>query len=524
MKKVIVKIVLCVVSFSLIACGGSGNSASGSVSSASVSSLAIHSSVDASSQVPTLSSQLSTSSISSLDTSSASSMSITSASQSSSDAELEINALFNKGGTISPYGFVKLGVDETKTFSVQVEANYKLAGTYGCSSYIEGNQIIAGPITQNCVMNVSFVRIGSLADQLKLTDRGLIRCITEMEDKSATPITATSITTLVCGNLFDPVSSFDELTLFPNLEMLSLTSTRLKGAWNFGFFQQLKVLNLHDNELVSVDVSQNTRLTNLDVGENQLTQINVAPLVNLVEISADSNQLGAIDLTANTKLKVIDLEDNKLQSLQIAHLDQLTQLNVSRNQLAALDYSKNIQLTDLSIGWNLLSSVEVGMLPELTALNLGGLNLMSIDVSQNKKLTDLQLMENKLTALGVGMLPLLSNLSVYKNQLTTLDLTFNTKLTDVNVLDNRLTGLDLSKLIDLKVLWGTYNKITSIDLSNNTNLQWVLLNENKLVTVAGVEKLNKEAELDFSKNPLDAETRSYLFDLYDKQGYEYLSF
>jgi hypothetical protein len=451
-------------------------------------------------------------------------MSVNSASQSSAAAELEINALFNKGGSIAPFGFVKLNAGESKIFSVQPEANYTLAGTQGCASRVEGNQVVAGPITQNCVMNISFVRIGSLADQLNLTDRGLIRCITEMEDKSAVPLTATSIISLVCGNLFDPVSSYEELTLFPNLELLALTGTRLSGSWNFGFFQQLKNLNLHDNQLESVDVSQNTKLTHLDLGENQITQINVAPLVNLDELSVDNNQLGAIDLSTNTKLKVLDLEDNKLQSLQISHLDQLTQLDVSRNQLTNLDYSKNVKLTDLSLGWNLLSGVDVSMLPELSALNLAGLNLTSVDLSQNKKLADLRLMENKLTVLDVSMLPLLANLSVYKNQLTALNLTLNTKLTDLNVLDNRLTSLDLSKLTDLKVLWATYNQIASIDLSNNTQLQWVLLTENKLSTVTGVEKLNKEAELDFSKNPLDAATKSYLFNLYDKEGYEYLSF
>lgn len=451
-------------------------------------------------------------------------MSVSSASQSSVVAELEINALFNKGGTITPFGFVKVSAGESKTFSLQPEANYKLAGTQGCGSRVDGSQVIAGPITQSCVMNVSFVRIGSLADQLKLTDRGLIRCITEMEDKSDVPLTAESITSLVCGNLFDPVSSYEELTLFPNLELLALTGTRLSGSWNFGFFQQLKNLNLHDNQLKSVDVSQNTKLTHLDLGENQITQINVAPLVNLVELSVDNNQLGAIDLLTNIKLKVLDLEDNKLQSLQISHLDQLTQLDVSRNQLTNLDYSKNVQLTDLSLGWNLLPDVNISMLPELTALNLGALNLTAIDLSLNKKLVDLRLMENKLMTLDISMLPLLVNLSVYKNQLSNLDLSLNTKLTDVNVLDNRLTRLDISKLTDLKILLATYNQITSIDLSNNKQLQWVLLTENKLVTVTGVEKLNKEAELDFSKNPLDAATKSYLFNLYDKQGYEYLSF
>lgn len=449
---------------------------------------------------------------------------MSSASQSSTAAELEINALFNKGGAITPFGFVKVSAGESKTFSLQPEANYKLAGTQGCASRVDGNKVIAGPITQNCVMNVSFVRIGSLADQLKLTDRGLIRCITEMEDKSAVPLMATSITSLVCGNLFDPVSSYEELTLFPNLETLALTGTRLSGSWSFGFFQQLTNLNLHDNQLESVDVSQNTKLTHLDLGENRLTQINVTPLVNLVEFSADNNQLGAIDLTANTKLKVLDLEGNKLQALHITHLDQLTQLNVSRNQLTALDYRQNVKLTNLSLGWNLLPGVDLSMLPELSTLNLGSLNLASIDLSFNKKLTDLRLMENKLTSLDISMLPQLGSLSVYKNQLAALDLTFNTKLANVNFLDNRLTSLDVSKLKDLQVLLGVYNHITNIDLSNNTDLQWVLLTENKLTTVTGVEKLNKEAVLDFSKNPLDAATKSYLFNLYDKQGYEYLSF
>ncbi len=528
MKYGIVKIVLCAASGALIACGGSDYSAPASISSSSAESVVVSSSVasSAESSVQSLTSSYSSmeSRSSFLVTSSVTSSSIPSASQSSSATQLEINALFNKGGSIAPFGFVKVNAGETKTFSVQPDPNYKLAGSQGCASRVSGDQVIAGPITQNCVMNVSFVRIGSLADQLKLTDRGLIRCITELEDKSVTAITATSITELVCGNLFDPVASYEELTLFPNLESLSLTSIRLTGSWSFGFFQHLKKLNLQNNQLESVDVSQNSKLTHLDLGENRLTQINLAPLVNLTELSLDNNQLSAIDLSRNTQLKLLDLEDNQLQALQIAHLNQLIQLNASRNQLTNLDYSKNVKLVDLVIGWNLFDVANVSMLPELAVLNLGALNLKQIDLSSNKKLVDVRLMENKLTALDVSMLPLLTNLSVYKNQLSNVDLSFNTKLTDVNVLDNRLTGLDLSKLTDLRLLWATYNQITRIDLSNNTQLQWVLLNENKLTTVTGVEKLNKDVELDFRKNPLDAATISYLFNLYDKQGYKYLSF
>ncbi|HEY0891866.1 MAG TPA: hypothetical protein VGE32_02345, partial [Cellvibrio sp.] len=273
MKSGRLKIILCALAFALSACGGSDNSAPASITSSSASSALTLSSVGLSVGSSSLSSTSSSfpdaSSSASPLVSSMSSISISSASQSSSAVELEINALFNKGGSISPYGFVKMNSGESKTFNVQPEANYKLAGAQGCASRVDGNQIIAGPITQSCVMNISFVRIGSLADQLKLTDRGLIRCINELEDKSAAPVTATSITSLVCGNLFDPVSSYEELTLFPNLESLALTSTRLSGSWNFGFFQQLKDLNLHDNQLESVDVSQNTKLTHLDIGENQ---------------------------------------------------------------------------------------------------------------------------------------------------------------------------------------------------------------------------------------------------------------
>ncbi|WP_062058968.1 leucine-rich repeat domain-containing protein [Cellvibrio sp. OA-2007] len=529
MKNGMMKISLYLAFCVLFGCGGDGNSRD-NLGSSSFSSVVINSSVSKSSasvnnsSIENSSALSSVSSVQSNSAMSLSSLSSSGAAQSSVAKEIFINALFNKGGSLSPYSHVAINSGETRAFTVTPESGYRLAGTYGCNSRIEMGQVIAGPITQSCVMNVSFVRAGSLADQLNLTDRGLIRCITEMEDKSAAPITAASIKSLVCGNLFDPVSSYEELTLFPNLESLSLTGTRLNGSWSFGFFQKLTRLNLQDNELDAVDVSQNIKLTHLSLGKNRLTQINLVPLVNLLEFSAENNQLGAIDLTENTQLTALNLADNHLQSLQVAHLAQLTQLNVNRNQLTALDYSDNVKLVDLSIGWNKIASVDLSMLPELAALNLGSLNLERVDLSFNKKLVDLKLMENKLTALDVSMLPFLEKLSVYKNYLTALDLTLNTKLTDVNLLDNRLTQMDVSKLVDLKVLWATYNQITSINLSNNNQLQWVLLTDNKLTSVSGVEKLDKKTELDFSRNPLDAATKSYLFELYDKQGYEYLSF
>jgi len=185
-------------------------------------------------------------------------------------------------------------------------------------------------------------------------------------------------------------------------------------------FSALTHLYCHNNQLTTLDLSQNTALIEVWCNQNQLTSLNLSNDVNIQKLYCYLNQLTALDLSQNTAL---------------------TKLNCSTNQLTALDVTQNTGLTEIYCGSN-----------QLTAL----------DLTQNTNLT---------------------RLGCQSNQLTTLDLSNNTAIFDLNCSSNQLTALDLSNNTELILFNCGSNQLTDLDLSQNTNLFTIRCHQNQLTTL-----------------------------------------
>ena len=111
-----------------------------------------------------------------------------------------------------------------------------------------------------------------------------------------------------------------------------------------------------NNQLTTLDVSKNTKLTDLWCFANQLTALDVSQNTALTRLFCDQNQLTALDVSKNTALKL---------------------LSCSSNQLTALDVSKNTALTDLSCYQNQIKDEAMdALVASLPALDKGELNVV----------------------------------------------------------------------------------------------------------------------------------------------------
>lgn len=351
----------------LSACGGGVNDttppASSASSASSVSSLASSVSSIASSSVA---SSKSSSSLSSATSSSSSSV----ISSSSATSVFSISLTVGPGGALKPSANVNVAAGQTQIFSFVADTGFKLASANGCGVVVAADTISTAPITSNCNLSVAFTKVGSLADQLKLTDVGLIRCIDNYEAEAKQAVTASSIISLVCENTFQSVNSIAELNKFSNLQSLSLSGNRLSGTVDFSILPKLTSLNISNNYLQAINVSKNTLLTKLNASQNLLTQIDIGVLSALTELSLSRNQLTQVDVSKNIALTQLDVSDNKLTQLNVTPLTQLLDLNVSRNSLTALDTTKNLALQRLNMGWNSIAALSVKHLVNLRFLNV----------------------------------------------------------------------------------------------------------------------------------------------------------
>ena len=91
--------------------------------------------------------------------------------------------------------------------------------------------------------------------------------------------------------------------------------------------------------------------------------------------------------------------ENQLTSLDVSQNPALQKLNCGHNRLTSLDVSKNTELTYLKCSYNRLTELDVSKNTELTYLDCGYNRLTELDVSQNTKLTALYFVSNKITSL-----------------------------------------------------------------------------------------------------------------------------
>ena len=137
----------------------------------------------------------------------------------------------------------------------------------------------------------------------------------------------------------------------------------------------------------------------------------------------------------------LDCEDNQLSSLDVSNNTALTSLKSRYNQLTSLDISNNTALTYLECDVNYLTSLDVSNNTNLTSLSCFANQLTSLDVSNNLSLTELDCFDNQLTSLDVSNNTSLTSFQPRGNLLTILDVSQNTVLTGFDCGDNLLTSL-----------------------------------------------------------------------------------
>lgn len=183
------------------------------------------------------------------------------------------------------------------------------------------------------------------------------------------------------------------------------------------------------------------------------------------------NNLKTIDLSHNKKLSYINCHHNQLKELDVSGLPLLKTFYCGYNELQSIDVRKNEQLKDFDCQDNHLDTLDVSQNKELVKLGCGSNNLTELDVSENKKLKTLGLYENKLRNLNLGNQTELEWLSCGKNPLSVLDVSANTNLETLLVPETNLTELNISANTKLKVLNVSNTNLTSLDATNNTALE-----------------------------------------------------
>ncbi|WP_298894306.1 T9SS type A sorting domain-containing protein [uncultured Psychroserpens sp.] len=138
-------------------------------------------------------------------------------------------------------------------------------------------------------------------------------------------------------------------------------------------------------------------LTFLNVsGRGIFDATGIEAFVSLTSLEIDDNSIATLDLSNNSLLIVLNASENMLTDLDLSALLNLTTLNVSNNSLTQLNFDTNLSLLDLNVSNNLFTNLNVENLIDLEELNCAANQLSSLSVTQNTNLTQLLCQSNML--------------------------------------------------------------------------------------------------------------------------------
>ena len=283
----------------------------------------------------------------------------------------------------------------------------------------------------NCVSN-NCIDPGNNSGQYNMISSCLLNCASTNLSKTRVP-DSTFENFLEFAGMGDGILGNDSVLtclidtvkelLIPNLLISELT-----GIEDFVLLEELDCS--YNNLIDTLDLSQNTALTDLNCGSNQLTFLDVSNSIDLFYLLCAANQLTSLDVTPHTSLKNLNCQLNNITLLDVTQNPILSTLTASHNPLQSIDVSQNITLHGLDID-------DIG--------------ISSLDLSNNL---------------------LLTRLSCWGNQLTNLDASLNTSLVMLNCSNNGLINLDIrnGNNINMVTSAGPLSCSNCFRLKDNSNL------------------------------------------------------
>jgi hypothetical protein len=124
-------------------------------------------------------------------------------------------------------------------------------------------------------------------------------------------------------------------------------------------FVNLEALHCTNNQLSTLDMSQNLNLQWLRCGGNQMSNLNVTQNLNLINLWCDNNELSDLDVTQNLNLESLWCWNNPLGSIDVSENLNLEDLACSNTQLSVLNLTQNLNLKGLDCANNQLTTLDL---------------------------------------------------------------------------------------------------------------------------------------------------------------------
>lgn len=298
----------------------------------------------------------------------------------------------------------------------------------------------------------------------------------------------------------------------PSAKLLTLDVSSLKileelGVPNLSLTQiilpddgRIKILSVYNNDLETIDISQQTNLNSFLCYGNKLKTLNLNGLNNLNWVDCKTNQLKTISVVGCDSLKTLKCSNNNLDSLQIFNLPSLRYLECSSNKIKNLDFKSSNYVSEIYCENNGLNRIILPNNSNLKKLVFNSNFISSIDISLQKKLEELEAWDNKIDSLDFEPCKKIKKITTSNNKLKYLNIKNIDQLELVSVGDNDLSNIETSGSNNIKHLHCFNNKIEHMDINNLSKLDNFNCSSNELKSLF-LKNGREISFLEFKNNP-----------------------
>lgn len=297
----------------------------------------------------------------------------------------------------------------------------------------------------------------------------------------------------------------------------------------------IKELNIGGNNITSFDVSLYTTLEVLNIDDNyQILPINVRPLANLKNLSANNTSLQSLDVSQNLLLETLAIDNASGFNLDLSNNTALTSFSARTSDMSGIniqngnnvniiffDTEQNsatlgcIQVDDPNASylntWNTDSETifsldcrettvpddnfenylethdadgNVVTVGNATSMGNGIANDNIVYTSRIESVEELDIDNLSIADLtGIEGFIGLKKLDCHDNTIASLNLSQNVALEELNCYRMGLQNLDITQNVNLKIIQCFRNDLTTIDFTNNTALTRIDIFQNQLTTL-----------------------------------------
>jgi len=172
---------------------------------------------------------------------------------------------------------------------------------------------------------------------------------------------------------------------------LYLMDYKIKDLEGIAAFVNVTYLDVSFNEIITLDVSFNTKLWDLLCGRNEIENLNVSGCSNLNTLFCGYNKLKDLDLSQNKKLRSFNCMNNEFEHIDLSKNVELDLLVITDNQFSEIDLTHNLELKSFRFYNNSFQEIDLSYLQNLSGITIGGNQFVRIDISNNPNIDFIRL-------------------------------------------------------------------------------------------------------------------------------------